>query len=194
MLLVDRLPSATCLTHPRLPPPLSKQNTTGFGGDITSKGILDFVDSGRHLLLAGSSEASDTIRSLALECGVELDDKGTALYDHFAHQAAGGASDPTLVATSHIVHSKAIFGDHQPKVGGMCFFLGGGANPLGGQGLTQQLQPGDAVGSTASRGSRQNRVLSGVRVWVIWRGGHSSARQLTLIVQPTRQKAVTQPL
>jgi oligosaccharyltransferase complex subunit beta len=74
------------------------------------------VDSGRHLIIAGSSEASDTIRSLALECGVEFDDKGTALYDHFSHQAAGGASDPTLVATSHIVESKAVFGDQQPKV------------------------------------------------------------------------------
>lgn len=35
---------------------------TGFGGDITSKGILDFVDSGKHLVIAGSSDASDMIR------------------------------------------------------------------------------------------------------------------------------------
>jgi hypothetical protein len=54
--------------------------------------------------------------SLALECGVEFDDKGTALYDHFAHQEAGGAADPTVVATAQIVESKAIFGGHQPQV------------------------------------------------------------------------------
>lgn len=86
-----------------------------FGGDITSKGILDFVDSGKHLILTGSSDASDTIRSLALECGVEFDDKGTTLFDHFSHQAAGGATDPTVVATSHIVESRAIFGNSQPQ-------------------------------------------------------------------------------
>jgi hypothetical protein len=72
-------------------------------------------------------------RGLLLQGGVEFDDKGTALYDHFSHQAAGGASDPTLVATSHIVESKAIFGDQQPKVrsggGGdhLLVLLGGGA-------------------------------------------------------------------
>lgn len=88
----------------------------GLGGDLTSKGILNFVDSGKHLILAGSSDASDMIRSLALECGVEFDDKGTALYDHFSYQAQGGASDPTVVVTQHIVESKAIFGSHQPKV------------------------------------------------------------------------------
>jgi oligosaccharyltransferase complex subunit beta len=89
----------------------------GFGGDLTSKGILDFVDSGKHLIIAGSSDASDMIRSLALECGVEFDDKGTALYDHFSHQAAAGAADATVVATAHIVDSKAIFGSHTIEVG-----------------------------------------------------------------------------
>jgi oligosaccharyltransferase complex subunit beta len=74
------------------------------------------VDSGKNLLLAASSDASDAIRSLALECGVELDDKGTAVYDHFSHQAAGGASDPTLIATTAVVDSKAIFGSSPPKV------------------------------------------------------------------------------
>lgn len=39
-----------CLALLTLPPP---PQTTGFGGDITSKGILDFVDSGKHLILAG---------------------------------------------------------------------------------------------------------------------------------------------
>jgi oligosaccharyltransferase complex subunit beta len=74
------------------------------------------VDSGKNLLLAASSDASDAIRSLALECGVELDDKGTAVYDHFSHQAAGGASDPTLIATAAVASSKAIFGSSPPQV------------------------------------------------------------------------------
>lgn len=112
--------AATCPSSPApcvyallCPPSL----LAGFGGDLTSKGILDFVDSGKHLILTGSSEASDMIRSLALECGVEFDDKGTAVYDHFSHQAAGGAADATVIATSQVVDSKAIFGSTSPKVG-----------------------------------------------------------------------------
>jgi hypothetical protein len=77
---------------------------------------LDFVDSGKNLLLAANSDASDAVRSLALECGVELDDMGTSVYDHFSHQAAGGASDPTLITTAAVVNSKAIFGSSPPQV------------------------------------------------------------------------------
>jgi len=53
---------------------------------------------------------------LALECGVELDDKGTAVYDHFNHQAAKGASDPALITTTAVVKSPAIFAGNQPQV------------------------------------------------------------------------------
>lgn len=95
-----------------------------FGGNVDSKAILDFVDSGNHLVLAAGSDASDTIRSLALECGVELDDKGAAVYDHFHHQAAGGASDPTLITTTAVVEAKAVFGSQQPKVRAAISLLG----------------------------------------------------------------------
>lgn len=67
-------------------------------------------------MLAASTDSSDTIRSLALECGVELDDQGTAVYDHFNYQAAKGASDPTLITTTAAVKSPAIFQGKQPQV------------------------------------------------------------------------------
>lgn len=89
-----------------------------FGGDIDNQAILDFVDSGKNLLVAASPDASDSIRSLALECGVELDEQGAAVYDHFSHQAANGAHDPTLVATSAVVDSEAVFAGKQLKVQG----------------------------------------------------------------------------
>ena len=37
-------------------------------------GILDFVDSGRDLILAADGGMSDFIRDLANECGVEFDE------------------------------------------------------------------------------------------------------------------------
>lgn len=44
------------------PTPTSTPHTlkhTGFGGDITSKGILDFVDSGKNLILTGTYVRGD---------------------------------------------------------------------------------------------------------------------------------------
>lgn len=37
-------------------------------------GILDFVDSGHDLIIAADSAASDLIRDIATECGVDFDE------------------------------------------------------------------------------------------------------------------------
>jgi oligosaccharyltransferase complex subunit beta len=82
------------------------------GGSIDLDSILEFVDSGRNLVLAASSQASDLVRSLAAEVGVDLDDRGTAVYDHIQHaQGPSGAADHTLIIANDVVRSKAIFGD-----------------------------------------------------------------------------------
>lgn len=91
------------------------------------------------LLLLSACRPPSPTRSLALECGVEFDDKGTSLFDHFAHQAAGGATDSTVVATSHFVQSKAIFGSSQPQV---CFIWG----------VFHLVQGGGAVWAKQGRG------------------------------------------
>ena len=48
----------------------------GFGGSVDLAGILDFVDSGHDLILAADSNASDLIREIATECGVDFDEVG----------------------------------------------------------------------------------------------------------------------
>lgn len=46
----------------------------GFGGSIDAAAILDFVDSGHDLIVAANSNASDLIREIATECGVDFDE------------------------------------------------------------------------------------------------------------------------
>lgn len=46
----------------------------GFGGSIDAAAILDFVDSGHDLIVAADSNASDLIREIATECGVDFDE------------------------------------------------------------------------------------------------------------------------
>ena len=79
--------------------------------------ILEFVDSGHNLLLAVNSEVSDTMRLLAAEVGVDLDEKGTSVFDHFGAQQAG---DPTLIATTEVAQLRSIFGEQGVKVRLIC--------------------------------------------------------------------------
>jgi oligosaccharyltransferase complex subunit beta len=88
------IPAAPAASHCILPTP------AGFGGKVSSKEIIEFVDSGRNLLMVAEPGSGDAVRSLAAESGVDLDDKNTAVYDHFHYQAAGGASDHTLVTST----------------------------------------------------------------------------------------------
>lgn len=88
---------------------------TSLGGDLTRSSILEFADAGGNVVLALSSSASDLMRSLAADLGVEVDAKGTKVYDHFSRQAAGGADDPTLVATSAWIDADAVLGSERPK-------------------------------------------------------------------------------
>lgn len=48
----------------------------GLGGSLDSKSIADFIDSGRDLILSADTSASDLIRGIATECGVDFDEVG----------------------------------------------------------------------------------------------------------------------
>ncbi|PNW72980.1 hypothetical protein CHLRE_14g614100v5 [Chlamydomonas reinhardtii] len=82
----------------------------GFGGSIDQQTILDFVDSGHNVLLGVNSDVSETMRSLAAEFGVDLDDRGTKVYDHFQSATLDGKEDPTLIAASDLVDAPVIVG------------------------------------------------------------------------------------
>jgi hypothetical protein len=84
--------------------------SAGFGGTLDAQTILDFVDSGHNVLLAASSDVSEAMRGLAAEFGVDLDDKGTKVFDHFSHGSIHGAEDHTLVASSDLVDSPVMTG------------------------------------------------------------------------------------
>lgn len=46
----------------------------GFGGALDLAAVLDFVDSGHDLIIAADTSASDLIKSVATECGVDFDE------------------------------------------------------------------------------------------------------------------------
>lgn len=52
----------------------------GFGGSLDLAGMLDFVDSGRNLILAADASASELMRDVAVECGVDFDEASHCVF------------------------------------------------------------------------------------------------------------------
>lgn len=47
---------------------------SGFGGSVDAASLLEFVDSGHDLIMAADASASELIREIAVECGVDFDE------------------------------------------------------------------------------------------------------------------------
>ncbi|CAL9073125.1 unnamed protein product [Musa textilis] len=53
---------------------LFSQSVQRFGGSLDLVAVLDFVDAGNDLILAADSSASDLMREIATDCGVDFDE------------------------------------------------------------------------------------------------------------------------
>ena len=74
--------------------------------------MLDFVDAGHDLLLAVDSNASDELRELATDLGVDFDTKGSVVTDHFNRHDQQHAG----IITSNALDSRTIFGSSHKHV------------------------------------------------------------------------------
>lgn len=76
------------------------------------------MDAGRNVLIAASSDVSELMRTLATEVGIDLDDKGTKVFDHFSYATfADGTQDHTAILTRNVVQSAALVGAASLQVG-----------------------------------------------------------------------------
>ncbi|XP_076049228.1 dolichyl-diphosphooligosaccharide--protein glycosyltransferase non-catalytic subunit Ost48 [Oratosquilla oratoria] len=85
-----------------------------FGGALSVQAITEFVDGGGNVLVAGSSEATDLIRDLATEVGVEMDEEGAAVIDHLHYDAADSGLHTLVAAPSDgLIDSVVMVGHKQ---------------------------------------------------------------------------------
>ncbi|XP_011025713.1 PREDICTED: dolichyl-diphosphooligosaccharide--protein glycosyltransferase 48 kDa subunit-like [Populus euphratica] len=85
-----------------------------FGGALDLAAVLDFVDSGHDLIIAADSSASDLIKSVATECGVDFDEDPSALViDHRSYAVAGTEGDHTLIAADDFIESDVLLGKNK---------------------------------------------------------------------------------
>ncbi|KAB2603054.1 dolichyl-diphosphooligosaccharide--protein glycosyltransferase 48 kDa subunit-like [Pyrus ussuriensis x Pyrus communis] len=85
-----------------------------FGGSIDLAAILDFVDSGHDLIIAADTNASDLIRQIAVECGVDFDeDPGAMVIDHTSYAVSDTEGDHTVIASDDFIKSDVILGSEK---------------------------------------------------------------------------------
>ncbi|KAL5754732.1 hypothetical protein ACOSP7_022952 [Xanthoceras sorbifolium] len=86
-------------------------STDRFGGSLDLAGVLDFVDSGHDLILAADASASDLIRNIATECGVDFDEDSSAMViDHKSYAVTETEGDHTLIVSDDYIQSDVILG------------------------------------------------------------------------------------
>ncbi|GAQ81543.1 Oligosaccharyltransferase [Klebsormidium nitens] len=98
------------------------------GGSLDVAVILDFIDSGHDVVLAAEGGASDVVRDIATECGVDLEEEENAVVvDHVNHSSLD--ADHTIVAASDLIQSKAILGPKTIEAPVLFRGLGMSVNP-----------------------------------------------------------------
>ncbi|GAV88321.1 LOW QUALITY PROTEIN: DDOST_48kD domain-containing protein, partial [Cephalotus follicularis] len=101
-----------------------------FGGSIDVAAIADFVDSGHDLIIAADNNASDFIREIATECGVDFDEDPVAMViDHTSYAVSDTEGDHTLLASDNIIESDVILGSKKIEAPVLFKGIGHSLNP-----------------------------------------------------------------
>ncbi|KAI3451740.1 hypothetical protein Pfo_008405 [Paulownia fortunei] len=109
---------------------LFSPSTDRFGGSLDMEGVLDFVDSGHDLILAADSNASDFIRNIAAECGVDFDEDPSAMViDHTGYAVSEIEGDHTLIASDDFIQSDIILGNRMIEAPVLYKGIGHSLNP-----------------------------------------------------------------
>eukprot|EP01023_Acetabularia_acetabulum_P058844 TRINITY_DN7002_c0_g1_i5.p1 TRINITY_DN7002_c0_g1~~TRINITY_DN7002_c0_g1_i5.p1 ORF type:complete len:447 (-),score=52.58 TRINITY_DN7002_c0_g1_i5:584-1924(-) len=88
-------------------------HASDFGGKISKDEILAFVDSGRNVVIALDSNVSPTISKLVEDCGVDVDESGFSVYDHFNY-AVNLQADHSAILSEQWTQADVILGQ-KPK-------------------------------------------------------------------------------
>lgn len=101
-----------------------------FGGSLDLAAILDFADSGHDVIVAADENASDLIRNIAAECGVDFDeDSSSVVIDHISYAVSETEGDHTLIASDDFIKSDVILGSTEIEAPVLFKGIGHSLNP-----------------------------------------------------------------
>ncbi|KAE8691508.1 Dolichyl-diphosphooligosaccharide--protein glycosyltransferase 48 kDa subunit [Hibiscus syriacus] len=102
-----------------------------FGGSIDVAAIINFVDSGHDLIIAADVNASDLIREISTECGVDFDEDPSAMViDHTGYAVSETEGDHTLIASDDFIKSDVILGSKKITAPVLFQGIGHSLNPV----------------------------------------------------------------
>lgn len=82
-----------------------------FGGNITTKSVVDFIDAGGNVVVAASSQLAEPIREIAGECGIEFSDEGTSVIDRFNSDVSDDGHNTLIVSDpQNLINNNLIVG------------------------------------------------------------------------------------
>ncbi|KAK7590080.1 hypothetical protein V9T40_001693 [Parthenolecanium corni] len=89
-----------------------------FGGKLSKKMILDFIDEGGNLLIATGSKPGVLLRDIAVECGIEIDSPGTSfvgsfVIDHFHYDTSDASHSLISVDPENLIDAPVIVGSRK---------------------------------------------------------------------------------
>ncbi|KAM3213240.1 hypothetical protein ACQJBY_065941 [Aegilops geniculata] len=105
-------------------------STPRFGGSVDQNAVLEFIDAGHDMILAADHSASDLIRGIATECGVDFDEDPEAMViDHINYASSEVEGDHTLIAGDDLIQSDVILGSKKIEAPVLFRGIGHAANP-----------------------------------------------------------------
>ncbi|KAM7516285.1 hypothetical protein LguiA_005868 [Lonicera macranthoides] len=100
------------------------------GRNIDLAAVMEFVDSGHDLIVAADSNASDFIRNIAAESGVDFDEDPSAMViDHTSYSVSETVGDHTLIASDDFIHSDVLLGSSKIEAPVLFKGIGHSLNP-----------------------------------------------------------------
>lgn len=93
-------------------------NVVEFGGNVTTKSIIDFIDEGGNVLVAASSQLTEPVKEIAGECGIEFSDEDTYVIDRFNTDTNDDGQNTLIVSSAdNLINNQVITG--QSKAAGV---------------------------------------------------------------------------
>ncbi|EOX91185.1 Dolichyl-diphosphooligosaccharide-protein glycosyltransferase 48kDa subunit family protein isoform 4, partial [Theobroma cacao] len=143
---------------------LFSPSTERFGGSLDLTAVLDFVDSGHDLIIAVDASASDLIKNIATECGVDFDEDSSAMViDHKSYAISGTEGDHTLIASDDFIQSDVILGKTKIKA------------PVIFKGIAHSV---NAANNLVYEKSGNEQFVTEISKWVFHERGHLKAVNL----------------
>jgi len=122
--------------------------------------VLEFIDQGHNVIIAGDSNLGSPIRKIASDCNIEFAETGGAVYDHINYDVSDVEGRHTLIAADNVLNAPAIF----RKVDAPVLFRGTGMDLMEGSSL---LFPALSGYSTSYAGTHNGVDVAGKKTVLV---------------------------